>query len=437
MELFNRFVLPPTLEHLELLRYLLMMAYIIHLPFVGILIGSTLVSLFLNVRDRDVPNPMFAGLSARLMEMAMPSRVAVVVFGVLPLPVLWAVYGQWFIHSSVNTMNLLPVGAVIVVAALCLLYGYRSTLIPGGGNSVRNLGLGGAGLGALVLGTYIVFGSVTRFFDPERWFLHHHAVRTLTSWPIIWRYLLFLSLSLATTGGAMLFFFFRWPGSAVRRDDAEARFAKNVGAGVMMAGCVLFPVFGFLYLLTVPVVALSGAMFWIALGALAVLFVEFVYAYRAALAPRPRFGVRAFVLFLVVFALVIVNDQLALVNATKEHIAGLVAEAEEREAETTLKRDALRTASIAVDPVRGEEVFKTVCMTCHRMDEKLVGPPLATVLPKYAGRADALAAFIQKPSKVNPDYPPMPAPGLSLGDTKSVAAYLLGQTQSGEGAKTE
>jgi cytochrome c len=437
MELFNRFVLPPTLEHLELLRYLLALASIIHLPFVGILIGSTLVSLFLNLRDKDERNPMFARLAARLMEMAMPSRAAVLVFGVLPLPVLWVVYGQWFINSTVNTMDLLPVGAVIVIAALALLHGYRMTISAAGGNSIRNIGLGGAGLGALLLGTYIVFGSVTRFFDPERWFLHYHAVRTLTSWPIIWRYLLFLSLSVATTGGAILFFFFRWPGSARKTEDAEARFAKNLGAGMAMAGCVLFPGFGFLYLLTVPVVALSGAMFRIALGALGALFIVFVYAYRAALAPKPRFGVRAFVLFLVAFGLVIVNDQLALVNATKEHIAGLAAEAEEREAETALEREALRAASVAADPVRGEEVFKTVCMTCHRMDERLVGPPLATVLPKYAGRMDALVAFVQKPSKVNPDYPPMPAPGLSLGDTKSVAAYLLGRIQGEAGAETQ
>jgi cytochrome c len=436
MELFNRFVLPPTLEHLELLRYLLALASIIHLPFVGIVIGSTLVSLFLNLRDKDERNPVFASLAARLMEMAMPSRAAVLVFGVLPLPVLWVVYGQWLIHSTVNTMHLLPVGAVIVIAALALLHGYRMTILAAGGNSLRNIGLGGAGLGALLLGTYVVFGSVTRFFDPERWFLHHHAVRTLTSWPIIWRYLLFLSLSLATTGGAILFFFFRWPGSARKTEDAEARFAKNLGAGIAMAGCVLFPVFGFFYLLTIPVVALSGAMFRIALVALVALFIVFVYAYRAALASKPRFGVRAFILFLAVFALVIVNDQLALVNATKEHIAALVAEAEERDAEVALKRETLQAAAITADPVRGEEVFKTVCMTCHRMDERLVGPPLATVLPKYAGKSDELVAFIQKPSKKNPDYPPMPAPGLSLADTKSVAAYLLGRIQD-QGAKTQ
>jgi cytochrome c len=438
MELFNRFVLPPTLAHLELLRYLLVLAYLVHLPFIGILMGSTILSLFLNLRDKDEHEPVYALLSARLMEMAMPSRTAVVVFGVLPLPVLWAVYGQWFIHSTVNTMDFLPVGAATIVVALVLLYGYRSTVSSAGGNSIMNLGLGAAGLGALVLGSYVVFGSVTRFFDPERWFLHYHnPVRTLTSWPIIWRYLLYCSLSMAATGGAILFFFFRWPGSARTMPADHARFTKNLGAGVAIAGCILFPGFGFLYLLTLPVVTLSGPMFWIALCALGVLFVVFVYAYRAVLSPIPRFGVRSFLLLLVVFSMVIVIDQLALVNGTKEHIAGLVAEAEEREAETEMKRESLMAAAVVADPVRGEEVFKTVCMTCHRMDERLVGPPLATVLPKYAGKMDDLVAFIGKPSKVNPDYPPMPAPGLSLGDRKSVAAYLLGQIESGAGAKTQ
>jgi cytochrome c551/c552 len=170
-------------------------------------------------------------------------------------------------------------------------------------------------------------------------------------------------------------------------------------------------------------------MFWIGTATLGVLFMVFVYAYRAARSPVPRFGARAFLLFLVVFLLMIVNDQRALVNATREHIAKLVTEAEELQSEAEIKQEGKTAAAVVADPVRGEEVFKTVCMTCHRMNERLVGPPLQTVLPKYAGRAEELVAFIRKPTKKNPDYPPMPAPGLSLGDAKSVAAYLLGQIE--------
>ena len=49
------------------------------------------------------------------------------------------------------------------------------------------------------------------------------------------------------------------------------------------------------------------------------------------------------------------------------------------------------------------------------------------MLPKYAGDSAKLVAFIKKPDKIDPEYPPMPSPGLPLGDVKSVAAYLLGE----------
>jgi cytochrome c len=429
MDIFNRFVLPPDREHLELLRYLLMLASLINLPYLGIVMGSTLASLILGLLDKDEANPVYARLAKNLMDMAIPSRIAALVFGVLPLPVLWVVYGEWFIHSKVNTMQLVPVGAVIIIAALGLLTLYRRELAAEPRRSTFGLGVGGMGLGALLLGSYVLFGSVTRFFDPERWIFHYHAVRTLTSWNLIWRYLLFVAAAVATTGGAILFFFFRWPGGARDMEEGEAKFTKNLGAGLAMAGSILFPPFGFLYILTLPLVALDGDMFWIGTATLGVLFMVFVYAYRAARSPVPRFGARAFLLFLVVFLLMIVNDQRALVNATREHIAKLVTEAEELQSEAEIKQEGKTAAAVVADPVRGEEVFKTVCMTCHRMNERLVGPPLQTVLPKYAGRAEELVAFIRKPTKKNPDYPPMPAPGLSLGDAKSVAAYLLGQIE--------
>jgi cytochrome c len=132
----------------------------------------------------------------------------------------------------------------------------------------------------------------------------------------------------------------------------------------------------------------------------------------------------------------IVGDQAALVNATREHTAGLALEAEQRGAEIDAKRAAATGAAAVANPVQGEKVFKTVCSTCHRMSERLVGPPLRTVLPKYAGNADALVAFVRKPSKMNADYPPMPVLGLPLGDIRSVAAYLLAQVAPGDSAVT-
>ena len=86
--------------------------------------------------------------------------------------------------------------------------------------------------------------------------------------------------------------------------------------------------------------------------------------------------------------------------------------------------------ALVVDPAVGERVFNEVCSTCHRMDERLVGPPLATVLQKYPD-PDALVSFLRSPTKVDPAYPPMPVPAISLSEMKSVAAFLLGSGDGG------
>jgi mono/diheme cytochrome c family protein len=75
--------------------------------------------------------------------------------------------------------------------------------------------------------------------------------------------------------------------------------------------------------------------------------------------------------------------------------------------------------------VAGEEVFKAVCMQCHRFDSRLVGPPLETVLPQYKPDVASLEAFLANPTKKNPDYPPMPNPGLNKSQINGVAAYVL------------
>lgn len=428
MGIFDQYVIPPTKGQLELLRYLLVLTYTVHLPYLGMVVGATLLSLAFNARDRDIANSTFARMAKDLMDMVMSSRLAVVVLGVLPPVVLWMIYGQWLYKSAPSTMGLMPVGAVIIALSFVLITGYRGTLTSGGRIPTINVGLGGLGLLTLLLGTYILIGAITRFNDPERWHLEQGALRSMLSFNIIWRYGVFLLSGLAITASGILFFFFSWSGRKPIRDTKYATFAKNFGAGIGMGATLLIPLIVFFHLVTTPLVAISGSLYGVASATVATLFVIFVLLYLAIISPKPRFGTPVFLLFLVVFLLMGVSDQLALVNATQEHSAALLTEAEERKAQIELEREAQRAESIKVDVARGQEVFETICMTCHRMDERLVGPPLNEVLPSYGGDMDALVSFIQSPQKKNPDYPPMPAPGLPLADVKSVAAFLLGET---------
>jgi cytochrome c551/c552 len=233
---------------------------------------------------------------------------------------------------------------------------------------------------------------------------------------------------MATTGCGILFFFFNWAGREPVTDKDYAKLLKNFGAGLAIAALFLMPVMLFFYLVTTPILAMSGQIYALACIVTGILFIIFTLLYFNFIGDRARFGGTTFVLFLVVFLLFAVGDQLTLVNATREHTAQLVTEWEEADARRLLEQEAKMEASVKPDPVRGEEVFKTICSTCHRMDERLVGPPLNTVLPKYAGNPDEMVKFVTNPVKKNPDYPPMPNPGLSLVDAKSVVAYLLGET---------
>ncbi|MFQ5510456.1 MAG: c-type cytochrome [Candidatus Krumholzibacteriia bacterium] len=427
MAFFEQYGILPSESYFELLRYLLVLTFVIHVPYMSLVTGSTLLSLILNSRDRDVPNPHFARLAGDLMDMVMPSRVVVFVFGVLPLVPMWLIYGQWLYKSIANSMDLLPVGAALIAAALVAILFYKRTIRREGGNSALNFGIGSVGLLALLLGIYILVTSVVRFNDPERWHLAHDPGRLMVSFNVIWKYAYFVVGSVGATCCGTLFFFFHWPGCRPAMDARYTRFVKNFTAGLAIPCLALLPVVGLFYLVTTPIVALSGAIYALATASMALLFIIFIYLYRTLQAERPRFGAHAFVLFMGVLVLVAVGDQLSLVNATAEHAAARVAEAEEVAARIALEREAERAGAAKVDLARGEEVFNTVCTTCHRMDQRLVGPALETVLPKYAGRVDELIAFIRKPDKKDPDYPPMPAPALPLVDVKSVAAYLLGE----------
>jgi len=426
MDILNQFIIPPNEQQLMLIRYLQGLTFIIHLPYVGMVIGGTLLSVVLNLLDRDKHNPMYGRLSRDVMGIVVPNKIVVLVFGILPLLAIWMTYSEWLYKAPVNTLGLLVIGAIVVALSFPIILAYRATLHPNGRNSNVNVFLGLMGLGVLAIGYYVFLGSITRFHDPEKWFLVYHPVRLLASWNLIWHYLYFFVGAIGIAAAALLFFFFSWPGRTLGEPDADyEKFVKNLAAGMAMPALLLMPPFAFFYVFTTPAVGLTGALFWITAVIALVLFVIFVYFYCTILSSRPRFGSHTFVLFVVVFALFVMGDQLTFVTATKEHAQGLVAQAEERELQITMEREAHMADAAKVDLVRGEEVFKTICTTCHGMDERLVGPPLRMVLPKYEGKLDELVSFIQNPSKVDPAYPPMPAPGLPLGDVKSVAAYVL------------
>ena len=76
-----------------------------------------------------------------------------------------------------------------------------------------------------------------------------------------------------------------------------------------------------------------------------------------------------------------------------------------------------------------ELIGKNDCLTCHKIEEKLIGPSYREVAKKYAGQADAVPMLADKILKggtgVWGEVPMAAHPNLSQEDAESLAKYVL------------
>ena len=75
-------------------------------------------------------------------------------------------------------------------------------------------------------------------------------------------------------------------------------------------------------------------------------------------------------------------------------------------------------------------IAKSDCLTCHRVDEELTGPPYRRVAEKYAGTSDTVVNYLAHKiitggTGVWGNVPMLPHPTISEEDAKTIARYIL------------
>lgn len=100
--------------------------------------------------------------------------------------------------------------------------------------------------------------------------------------------------------------------------------------------------------------------------------------------------------------------------------------------EETKKEEA--TTSISDDPVYQEGLAlvakpENLCLTCHKVDEKLTGPAYRDVANKYENTPENVKMLTEKVLKggsgVWGDVAMVPAPGLNAADAEKMVKYIL------------
>ncbi len=425
MDFLNVFFLPPSADHLHLVKYLILIIYFIHIPFVSLLLGGTFFSVFFRLLAINNPNSIYWRISKDFIEVLVFRKTAGIILGVLPLLVLTLIEGQVFYDAEIYVVNFMFFTTILVALGITSVYFYQNTFRMSEVNPLLQLSSGLGGLFLLLLGYFIFSVNSALVLDPGRWATVTDPSKFLFSWNVIARFFHFLCASFAVSGVALVFFSFNWKESRRKMEKSYAATILKLGGGIGLTFTLLQPVLLFWNLITLPDPSLTAGVFgYTAMVLFLIMFISLLL-YRLVKNSELQLGTNIFVLFVITLVLMIVNDHLARENAIQNHTRLLIIRAEEISAEIESEREMARAASIEPDLAVGAKVFSSQCTACHRFDKGIVGPPYNSVLPKYQHEPEKLAEFIRNPYKVDDNYPAMPKLGLSEKEIKSIVVYLF------------
>ncbi|MDH3198929.1 MAG: hypothetical protein OEO21_11890, partial [Candidatus Krumholzibacteria bacterium] len=75
MEFLSQHIIPPSGHYLSLLEFLAVMTQLIHLPYIGVVVGSTVLAMWLTFSDHEIPNPPLARFAGELLDTFLGNRV--------------------------------------------------------------------------------------------------------------------------------------------------------------------------------------------------------------------------------------------------------------------------------------------------------------------------------------------------------------------------
>lgn len=415
-------------DFFSLLRYCLVLVLLIHLPYMGMLIGGSAISLLLNLLGRDKEEGVYLRLSKELIQTVTVRKSMLFLFGFFPIFPVALIYIRIFQGSGLLRWYYWVFLFMSLLSGFLLLLLYRATFRFKKDYPKLTILSGLMGHLTLVFAYTLFFLGTGIIFHPEKLPFLQNSIVFALSWNAVVKIILFFILCTGITGAAMLLFIGASQDKEDSPDEEYRSLARKTGSILSCLALPALPLFVLFNLITLPDVALSGGVFFFsvatiffALAAVLVLFLLPAQSYRRSCA-------LLFSIYVMIFFGVLMGDTSAVGNAYEGRMAVSEREAKVEEGAGREAPAGEPAEEVSSKEEAGKAVYERVCSGCHRFDSRVVGPPLNDVLPKYGDDEEMLKNFIRNPVKVNPDYPPMPKLGLKEEEIYAVATYLLEKT---------
>lgn len=441
MEFLEKFVIPQSAEHIQLLHYLAMLIFILFIPFISMVFGGISLSLYYKKKGIKENNSDYIKFSEEIIEVATVNKGVGVILGIVPVLGTALIYAQLLHLSNTLAVGYLSVSFLLVTLSLILVYTYRySTKFSILFSSIDELKTkdsslteeitelrdsskrlssksGYYGLIFLIITVWIFISGISIATLPKEW-SEGGFFSIIFSWTVIVRFLFFIAMAFAFTGGTILFRYFYWEGGKKNLNSDYKEFIRKTGVNLTLYSSLILPIFLAFILFALPDTSVSGAIFGYSTIALILMFLCYHLLYSMLKDKNTNYSGLLYLTLILIFISVVIKDQLAVDNATQMQAVVLNSKYEDMMA-------ALTGAGNKGNQISGEEIYNNICSSCHSFDHKVVGPPYKQTLPKYEGKEDQLVAFVLNPKQNNPGYPPMPNPGLRPDQARAVAKWLL------------
>lgn len=441
MNFLDKLVLPQSAEHIQLLHYLLMLILFLFIPFIGVVLGSTIISLYYKIKGLRESNELYIRFSKDIIETLTINKSIGIILGIIPIITAMLIYTQLLQGTNANISLYMVFSLFFVSIGLILIYTYRySMTFMEIYDSVKdykhedkevaekisryrkaNYSLSGKsvkwGILFLFIGIWLFITCTTIVLYPEMWG-RYNIFYLMFFWEVLAKFGAFLSGAIALTGSAVFFAFFFWEGGKNLEENLYREFVRKAATRFTFAGALLLPLFMVIDLFGFPDTAISGSVFLFMTLALVLIFFAYHLVYSMVKYANVNYSGHVFFIILLTILFLIIKDQVVLKNSTEVQTAAMNVKYEKMMAELT-------GTNKAVKAISGEQIYKNICSSCHSFDHKVVGPPYKETLPKYEGHIDQLISFIRNPVKKNPNYPPMPNPGLTPTEADSIAHFIM------------
>ncbi|MBN2012044.1 cytochrome ubiquinol oxidase subunit I [candidate division KSB1 bacterium] len=402
------------------LKFALITFFLVHILFIAFMIGGTFMTVFFRMLRKE--DPFWSRMAREMGNTVTVNKSIAVVIGIAPLLAISLVYTNFFYAANNITAPLWLSIIWLVALAFISLYIYKYTWDSTKYSDRFKYFWGVLAFAIFMFVPLIFLSNINLMLYPDQWKNIYGFWQAIWAPNVLPRYLHFLNASVALTGFFTLVYF-NFKLKDHHEDAAFYTRAKNLGAKWAMYATLLQLLFGFLNYVTLPVTADSPMVLYLIIVAI---IVAGIAVYLLSLNLYAGKNIHPIIIFFVILVV-------ASIMGTLRHVVRENALREPKKImamKTDLYRAQLATFMKTYSPtgevvVTGESVFQGVCMACHAIDHKVVGPPMQYAIDKYKNDRDAMIQFVNSPRKINPDFPIMPKPPISEKEIELVVDYLL------------